>query len=68
MFPIRITLGVKNVCFVHIFKQMIEFDLNLEIGINICVIDNPGKVEMYTVSKPSYVISKIIGALVPTIR
>jgi hypothetical protein len=47
---------------------MTEVDLNLEIGINICVIDNPDKFEMYTVSKPSDVLSKIIGALAPTIR
>jgi hypothetical protein len=61
-------LGVKNVCFIYIFKHMIEVDLNLEIRINICVIDNPDKFEMHTVSKPSNVLSKIIGALAPTIR
>jgi hypothetical protein len=67
MFPIRIALGMKNVCFVYIFKHTIEVDLNLEIGINICVIDNPDKFEKYTVNEPSDVLSKIIGALAPTI-
>jgi hypothetical protein len=43
MFPIRIALGMKNVCFVRIFKHMIEVDLILEIGINVCVIGNPDK-------------------------
>jgi hypothetical protein len=58
---------MKNVCFVYIFRHMIEVDLNVEVGINICVIDNPDEFEMYTVSKSSDVLSKIIGTLAPTI-
>jgi hypothetical protein len=43
MFLIRIVLGMKNVCFVYIFKHMIKAYLNSEIDIEICVINNADK-------------------------
>jgi hypothetical protein len=69
MFLIRIALGMlgmKKVCFVYIFKynrlkkfnllrlfKYIKVYLNLEIGVNICIINNPDKCEIYTIRKPT---------------
>jgi hypothetical protein len=41
---------MKNVCFVYIFKHMIMVDLNSEIGIKICVINNTDKLKCILVS------------------
>jgi hypothetical protein len=53
MFLIRKALGVKNICFVYIFKHVIKIYLNSEIGIALCVINNPDEFEIYTIRKTS---------------
>jgi hypothetical protein len=58
MFPIRILLGMKNVYLVYTSKHMVKVYLNSEIGIIICVINNPYKFEMYTIRKPSDLFSE----------
>jgi hypothetical protein len=72
MFPIRIALERKNVCFVYIFKHMIKVYLNLEIGINICIfiiqIEVWNRFLIIQIRKPSDVFSKNIGALAPAGR
>jgi hypothetical protein len=45
--------GGKICELVYIFEQVVKIYLNSEIGINICVINNPDKYEIHTIGKPS---------------
>jgi hypothetical protein len=66
MFPIRVALGIKNVCFVYIFKYMIKVYLNSEICINICFINKPDESEIYTIRKRIDLFPNSLGVLAPT--
>jgi hypothetical protein len=44
---------------------MVKVYLNSDIGINICVINNPDKIEMNTIRKPSDLFSKNYRGLGP---
>jgi hypothetical protein len=60
MFLIRISLGIKNACFVSILKHMIKAYLNSEIGIKIYALLIIQTNEMRTVRKSSDLFSESI--------